>query len=70
MLKQIEVKFNKDIYKKEAIVTSINEFSQAATFSLSEEEKYYLVSIAEIPAEIVSDIENEFCNYVLFLMKV
>lgn len=63
------IRFNKKLYKLKAIKSAIKTYRQLADFSLKAKGKYFEVSIENIDPEVKPVIRDEFCNYVLFLMK-
>jgi ribosomal protein L18E len=65
----MNIKFNKKLYKLKAIKSAIKTYRQLADFNLKAKGKYFEVNIENIEAEVRPVIKDEFCNYVLFLMK-
>lgn len=60
-----EIKFNKKLYTKESILDSIKNYLDIAKIELDEkEDDYFKVEIKNISEENISDIANEFSNYV------
>jgi hypothetical protein len=59
------MQFNKNIYKREAIESTIRAFRKIATFRFSENEHYYIVKIEKSLHETRNILKDEFCNYVI-----
>lgn len=66
-IKMESVKLNKSIYDKTAINQAINDFSHLAKFKIKEDNNNYNIEIFE--DESKQNLKEEFCNYVLGLMK-
>lgn len=62
------VKFNKNIYKKDAILMGIKAFSKISSFDISENRNYFLVKIKSDNNDQIF-IKNEFSNYILYSCK-
>lgn len=60
---------NKKLYKIKAIKIAIRDFSHLADFDIKKELDYYIVKMKNINKEAADVIIDEFCNYVLYLMK-
>jgi len=67
--KKITVKFNKNLYNFKAIKLAIKEYQSLANFNLDQKGNYIRVELKDIDKEVIQIIKDEFCNYVLFLMK-
>jgi len=67
--KSIFIIFNKQLYKIKAIKLAIKEYQNLANFSFKQKENYIYVKLENIDKEVKKIIKDEFCNYVLFLMK-
>jgi len=65
----ILIKLNRRLYHQRAIKLAIREYQHLANFSLSQKKDYFQVSLRNIDKDVKSVIKDEFCNYVLFLMK-
>lgn len=63
------VKFSKIIYRKKSVVEAIKKYSHLADFSLKSAPDHIVVSIKNINKDLNNILEDEFCNYVLYLMK-
>ena len=63
------VKLNKKLYKLKAIKSAIKTYRQLADFNLKTKGKYFEVSIKNIDKDVENIIKDEFCNYILFLIK-
>lgn len=66
---KIIIKFNKNLYNLKAIKSAIKEYQKLADFNLSQKGNYIQVELKNIDKEIRQIIEDEFCNYILSLMK-
>lgn len=64
-----DLKFNKKIYKKEAIQEAIQAYSGLADFKVSNLRAYTLVRINRIEPEFEDIFSDEFANYVLGASK-
>ena len=64
------IKFNKNIYKKKAIVKAGKEYKHLADFDIKNQNKYYQVVFSKIDKDVKEIIEDEFKNYVLYLMDL
>ena len=63
------IRFNKKLYKQKPIKAAIRSFGEVADFNFSKKDNYYSIELynpREYPADVIKD---EFCNYVLQLMK-
>lgn len=59
------LKFNKEIYKKEAILKGVKAYSKIVDLKFEEEGKYFIIKTdAKLQDEDL--IRNEFANYILF----
>ncbi|MBU2472842.1 HxsD-like protein [Patescibacteria group bacterium] len=63
------VKFSKIIYYKKSIIEAIRKYRHLADFSLKTTPDYITVSIKNIDKDLNDILKDEFCNYVLYLMK-
>lgn len=63
------IKFNKKIYSLKAIKLAIKDYQELADFNLEKKGKYIQVKLTKIDKEFKSVIKEEFCNYILSLMK-
>jgi hypothetical protein len=68
-MSQESMQFNKNIYNRKAIESTIKAFRKIATFGLSENEHYYIVKIEKSLPETRSILKDEFCNYTLSEMN-
>ncbi len=62
--------FNKKLYKLSAIKKAINRFKHLATFNIKQRNNNAFVDIINIDSEVNNILLDEFCNYVLYLMKI
>jgi hypothetical protein len=65
----IAINFNKTIYKAKAINSAIKDYKGLADFELKQDKKYYRLILKNIDKEVEQIIKDEFCNYVLYLIK-
>jgi len=65
----IEINFHKSLYPPKAIKNAIEVYKEVAKFSLKKEKRYIKVSISDVDRDLRSFIKDEFCNYVLFLIR-
>lgn len=65
-----KIRFKTDIYNKEAIEKSIEAFVEAADFDILEENGYFVVIVSNMVDEVADILEDEFCNYALYLMRL
>jgi len=65
----IKIKFNKALYNLKAIKLAIKEYQNLADFSLGQKGNYIQVELKNIDKDVKRIIKDEFCNYILFLMK-
>ena len=66
---KIVIKFNCRLYTTKAIRQSIVRYSDFADFSLAKKGNYYQVAIANINKDVTDIMKDEFCNFVLHMMK-
>ena len=64
-----ELRFNKNLYKKCVIDTSITAYQGLAEFKVMEEKSYLKVKIEGITPGLKDILPDEFSNYVLTLTK-
>ncbi len=65
----MQIKFNKKIYSLKAIKLAIKDYQGLADFNLEKKGEYILVKLTKIDKEYKGIIKDEFCNYILSLMK-
>ncbi|MBD3359211.1 MAG: hypothetical protein GF365_00675 [Candidatus Buchananbacteria bacterium] len=63
------IKFNKKIYRPEAIKQAINDFKNLANFKLKENSDYIEIKINKIDQDYKDILKDEFANYALGLMS-
>lgn len=63
------IKFNKKIYKARAVKLAIKEYQKLADFNLRQKGEHLEVRLTKIDKDLKGIIKDEFCNYVLYLMK-
>jgi len=67
--KNIVINFNKKFYTGEVIKKAIQDYKRIASFNIKFDKKEIKVEIKNINLEFKDIIKEEFCNYVLGLMK-
>jgi hypothetical protein len=63
------VNFSKSLYNGKSIKEAVSAYAQLADFAISETKEDFNVEIRKIEPEFKDIIREEFCNYVLSLMK-
>lgn len=63
------ISFNRNFYNLESIKKAIRAYKGLADFDVSRDKKNIKVKLRNINPESKDVIEEEFCNYVLGLMK-
>jgi len=63
------IKFNKEIYPLKAIKMAVGDYSRVVKLSISNANKYTIIKINGIDSKLNDQIKDEFCNYVLSLVK-
>lgn len=63
------VKFNKKLYSQKVIKAVVQEFDNLADIKVNSQGLYITVSFANALKEVKDVIQDEFGNYVLYLMK-
>ncbi len=61
----MKIQLNREIYKKESIQKTIDDYSRLANFNLTEDGNYFIVQMDNIDNDVKSVIKDEFCNYLL-----
>lgn len=64
-----DINFNKRFYSLKAVKTAGREYKDLADFSVFDGKEYIKVELRNIDPEMAGVVEQEFCNYVLGLMK-
>lgn len=64
-----DINFNKRFYSLKAIKTAGQEYKDLADFSIVDGKGYIKVALKNIDPEMAGIVKEEFCNYVLGLMK-
>lgn len=67
MLKTI--RFDKEVYSKNAIDTAIKDYKSICSIHMHEKDSSFVVCMDLENTEDKNSISDEFCNYVLSLMK-
>lgn len=67
--KKILINFDKNLYSFKAIKLAIKKYRNLADFDLEQKNNYIQVKLKNIDKDLKDIIKDEFCNYVLFLMK-
>jgi hypothetical protein len=65
----MSINFNKDFYSLEAIKKAIQDYKGLADFDIEVGKKNIKINLKNIDPESKDIIKEEFCNYVLGLMK-
>jgi len=63
------ISFNKNLYNLKAVKSAIKEYQNLADFNLRQKGNYIQVELKNTDKEVRQIIRDEFCNYVIFLMK-
>ena len=63
------MQFNKNIYKRRVIESTMRAFRKIASFGFSENKRYYIVKIKKSLPETRDVLKDEFCNYALSAMN-
>lgn len=63
------VRFNKRLYSKKSVVAAMAAYAELADFKLLENKSEWLVEIRSMDKDVADFFEDEFCNYVLSLVK-
>jgi len=69
ILKKMEIKFNKNIYKKEAIQKTKEAYKDLAKIDLIESDEYFIIKVESIDKIQEDVLLNEFNNYLIYEMK-
>ena len=67
--KNQKVKLNSLIYPRVAVQKAISEYSSFATIYLKKKGKYTQIEIKEAHPQFQHILKDEFCNYLLSLIK-
>ena len=65
----MDIYFSKSLYDGKAVKEAILAYAELADFSLKESASSFKVAVKNIDPEFKNIIKEEFCNYVLALMK-
>lgn len=65
----MKIKFNKKLYNKKAIKSSVEAFEGVCKFSIINEKNNHTVLMSKYPEQYGDKIKNEFCNFVLYEMR-
>lgn len=63
------INFDKKLYSFKAVKSAVKEYQNLADFDLKQKSKYIQVRLKNINKEVRPIIKDEFCNYILSLMK-
>jgi len=66
MIKKMEIKFDKNIYKKEGILNTVEAYKNLADIDFYENEDFFIIIMKNIDEGVKDVIRDEFCNYSLF----
>jgi len=64
------IKFSGKIYKLKAVKLTAKAYQGLADFKISQLKDYISVELKNINKDVKDIIKDEFCNYVLALMKI
>ena len=62
----MEIKFDKNIYKKEGILNTVEAYKNLADIDFYENEDFFIIIMKNIDEGVKDVIRDEFCNYSLF----
>jgi len=65
----MNIRFHKDLYPLKAIQKTMAAYRHLSTCVFSEKGRYYCVNMTRIHKDVERVIVDEFCNYVLSLIK-
>jgi len=65
----MEIRFNKNLYHLPALKKAIEDYRDFAKFVIENNKDYFVVKIDNISQEVRAVFQDEFCNYVLGLMR-
>jgi hypothetical protein len=65
----MQIIFSKKLYSTKSVNQAIKQYAELAVFSVSEKKKEIVVTLKNIDSDVKNVIRDEFCNYVLYLMK-
>ena len=68
MKKTIFLKYNKNLYPKQAIEEAISSYEEIAKIVFSEQKKYYRIELSGYQRELGGNIGDEFSNHVLSII--
>ena len=69
-MKKKVIRLNKDFYQKDAIIEAISDFSEVCSGKIITQDKNQDIIVELQPlSDDIQNLEEEFCNYVLGLMK-
>lgn len=63
------ITFSKTFYNLKAINSAIKEYANLGKFNVSDKKNEIAVTIKNIDKDVEDVLKDEFCNYVLALMK-
>jgi len=66
---KMKIMDDKKLYKITAIEKAIKQFEHLAEFNIDKRENVFVVSVANIDKDVANIFQDEFCNFVLHLMK-
>lgn len=66
---KLEIKFNKNLYQKKALVLAIEAFGHLAEFDIKSKGVYFIIEISPKQEMDKEALIKEFANYCLYSMK-
>jgi len=62
----MELRFDRRLYTKTALKEAVESFSHLATFSITEEDTQYVLTLTDIDGDVDDVIKEEFANHALY----
>jgi hypothetical protein len=64
------IKFDKKFYSLKAVKSAVKKYRNFADFGLKQKKNRIEVNLKNIDKDVSNVIKDEFCNYVLYSMKI
>lgn len=64
------IRFDKKLYSLKAVKSAIKKYRNLADFGLKQKKNRIEVNLENIDKDVNNVIKDEFCNYVLYSMKI
>jgi His-Xaa-Ser system protein HxsD len=61
---------DKEIYPPKVVKKALKEFPLSLNFTVSEKKEGFLITFKDKKKEIVEQVKNEFCNYLIYLIQL